>query len=157
MPRKGPIRDRPEVDPDPRYDSELVAKLINKIMDDGKRPIAERIVYEAMEIIEGKTGEDPSIIFENAIDNVRPKLEVRPRRVGGATFQVPMEVDKRRGLSLALRWIKEAASDRNEMNMEERLANELLDASNYKGAAFNKREETHKMAEANRAFAHYRW
>lgn len=157
MPRRGPIQDRPEVDPDPRYDSDLVSKMINKIMVDGKRSVAEGIVYDAFETISGKTGEDPMVIFNNAVDNVQPKLEVRPRRVGGATFQVPMQVDRDRGTSLALRWITEAARRRSERGMEDRLANELLDASNYKGEAFNKRESVHKMAEANRAFAHYRW
>jgi small subunit ribosomal protein S7 len=132
-------------------------RLINKIMEDGKKGLAEKIVYDAFDIVGDKTGETPTMIFENAVDNVQPKLEVRPRRVGGATFQVPMEVDETRGISLALRWIVEAAENRNERNAEDRLANELLDASNYSGAAFERREEVHKMAEANRAFAHYRW
>lgn len=148
---------RPDLKPDPVYESKLITRLINKIMQDGKKSLAEGIVYDALEIIGEKTGEEPMIIFENAVDNVQPKLEVRPRRVGGATFQVPMEVDDERGISLALRWINEAAADRDERRIEDRLANELLDASNYGGAAFNKREEVHKMAEANRAFAHYRW
>lgn len=156
MPRQR-RRARPELEPDPVYDSKLITRLINKVMRDGKKTLAEGIVYEAMDIIGEKTGEEPMIIFENAIDNVTPKLEVRPRRVGGATFQVPMEVDDERGIALALRWIKEAADNRNERRIEDRLANELLDASNYGGAAFNKREEVHKQAEANRAFAHYRW
>lgn len=156
MPRQR-RRARPELEPDPVYDSKLITRLINKVMRDGKKSLAEGIVYDALDIVGEKTGEDPMIIFENAIDNVQPKLEVRPRRVGGATFQVPMEVDQERGISLALRWIKEAADNRNERRIEDRLANELLDASNYGGAAFNKREEVHKMAEANRAFAHYRW
>jgi small subunit ribosomal protein S7 len=148
---------RPELNSDPVYDSKLVMRFINKVMEDGKKTIAEQAVYDAMDIIEGKTDEDPMVIFENAVDNVQPKLEVRPRRVGGATFQVPMEVDRERGISLALRWINEAADNRNERSIEDRLANELLDASNYSGAAFERREEVHKMAEANRAFAHYRW
>ncbi len=157
MPRRATVLDRHEPEPDPVYDSKLVSRIINHIMVDGKKTLAERIVYNALEQIEQRTGEDPMIILDNAVGNVRPKLEVRPRRVGGATFQVPMEVDERRSLSLALRWIKEAALDRNEYEMEDRLANELLDASNHGGAAFNKRETVHKMAEANRAFAHYRW
>jgi small subunit ribosomal protein S7 len=148
---------RPELNTDPVYDSKLVMRLINKIMEDGKKGLAEKIVYDAFDIVGDKTGETPTMIFENAVDNVQPKLEVRPRRVGGATFQVPMEVDETRGISLALRWIVEAAENRNERNAEDRLANELLDASNYSGAAFERREEVHKMAEANRAFAHYRW
>ena len=157
MPRRGINQKRPDVQPDPVWDSELVSRFINKIMEDGKRSTAESLVYDALEIIQEKTGEDPMIVFENAVENVQPRLEVRPRRVGGATFQVPMEVDQKRGLALALRWIKEAAENRNEYGMENRIANELLDASNYKGSAFNKREEIQKMAEANRAFAHYRW
>jgi len=157
MPRRGSVQTRPEVPADPRYDSQLVSKMINKLIIDGKRSVAERIVYGAFDVIEGKTGEDPMVIFDNAVDNVQPRLEVRPRRVGGATFQVPMQVDRERGLSLALRWLTEAARRRSERSMEDRLANELLDASNYKGEAFNKRESVHKMAEANRAFAHYRW
>ncbi|MFB6226842.1 MAG: 30S ribosomal protein S7 [bacterium] len=156
MPRQR-RRARPELEPDPVYESKLITRLINKVMRDGKKSLAEGIVYDALDTIGEKTGEDPMIIFENAIDNVQPKLEVRPRRVGGATFQVPMEVDEERGISLALRWIKEAADNRSERRIEDRLANELLDASNYGGEAFNKREEVHKMAEANRAFAHYRW
>lgn len=148
---------RPELNTDPVYDSKLVMRLINKIMEDGKKGLAEKIVYDAFDIVGEKTGETPTMIFENAVDNVQPKLEVRPRRVGGATFQVPMEVDETRGISLALRWIVEAAENRNERNAKDRLANELLDASNYSGAAFERREEVHKMAEANRAFAHYRW
>lgn len=157
MPRRDTKLDRHEPEADPIYDSELVSRLINRMMVDGKKSLAERIVYGALEQIQERTGEDPMIILDNAVGNVRPKLEVRPRRVGGATFQVPMEVDEKRSLSLALRWIKEAVQDRNEYAVEDRLANELLDASNHGGAAFNKRETVHKMAEANRAFAHYRW
>ncbi|MFB6355233.1 MAG: 30S ribosomal protein S7 [bacterium] len=157
MPRRQTNVERHEIEPDPVHGSRLIARLINKVMRDGKRSLAENIVYSALDIVQDRTGEDPMMVFNNAIDNVRPKLEVRPRRVGGATFQVPMEVDKRRSLSLAIRWIRDAARDRSEFNMEDRLANELMDASNYTGAAFNKRENVHKMAEANRAFAHYRW
>lgn len=157
MPRRDTKLERHEPDPDPIYESKLVSRLINRMMVDGKKTLAENIVYSALDQIQERTGEDPMIILDNAVGNVRPKLEVRPRRVGGATFQVPMEVDEGRSLSLALRWIKEAVQDRNEYNVEDRLANELLDASNHGGAAFNKRETVHKMAEANRAFAHYRW
>ncbi len=157
MPPQQRLRARPELNPDPVYESKLVMRFINQVLEDGKKTIAEQAVYDALDIIEGKTNQDPLDIFENAVNNVQPKLEVRPRRVGGATFQVPMEVDRERGISLALRWINEAADNRNERSLEDRLANELLDASNYSGEAFNRREEVHKMAEANRAFAHYRW
>lgn len=157
MPRRSQVLEKREIEPDPVHDSKRLSRFINKIMRDGKKILAERLVYDALEIIEGKTNEDPLMIFENAVDNVRPRLEVRPRRVGGATFQVPMEVDKKRSISLSLRWIKEAAESRREKGMEKRIANEILDASNYSGAAFEKKESVHKMAEANRAFAHYRW
>lgn len=157
MPRRQTQVEERETEPDPVYESKMISRLISSIMSRGKKQLAEQIVYDALEEIEGRTGEDPLEIFNNAVDNCRPKLEVRPRRVGGATFQVPMEVDKPRSISLALRWIKEAAEDRNEYNMEDRLANEILDASNYSGGAFEKRESVHQMAEANRAFAHYRW
>jgi len=157
MPRRSTQVEERTVERDPVYESKLVTRLINSIMSRGKKSLAERIVYDAFDIIEDRTGEDPLEIFDRAVDNCRPKLEVRPRRVGGATFQVPMEVDKPRSISLALRWIREAAEDRSEYNVEDRLANELLDASNYSGGAFNKRESVHQMAEANRAFAHYRW
>ncbi len=157
MPRRQTSFNRIPVEPDPVYDSKMVTRFINKIMEDGKKAVAERIVYEAFDIIGEKTDEDPLMIFENAIDNVRPRLEVRPRRVGGATFQVPMEVDRDRSLALSIRWLQEAAKNRRERSMESRVANEILDASNYSGAAFEKRENVHKMAEANRAFAHYRW
>lgn len=148
---------RPELDPDPVYNSKLVMRMINKVMEDGKKALAEKVVYDALDIVGEKTGEDPLVVFENAVENVQPRLEVRPRRVGGATFQVPMEVDRERGISLALRWIEDATEQRDERRIEDRLANEFLDASNYSGRAFNRREEVHKMAEANRAFAHYRW
>ncbi len=157
MPRRRSGLSKKKVEADPVYKSKLVTRFINKIMLDGKKSLAERLVYDALEIIQSKTDEDPLMIFENAIDNVRPRLEVRPRRVGGATFQVPMEVDRRRSLALSIRWLKESARARNEKRMEEKIANEILDASNYRGAAYTKRENVHKMAEANRAFAHYRW
>lgn len=156
MPRRGPVTPR-EIPPDPVYNSVLVQKLINKVMLDGKKSIAEKIVYGAMEIIREKTKQDPLAVLEKAIQNVTPLLEVRPRRVGGATYQVPIEVPPRRGLSLALRWIVRAARERKGMPMKERLALEILDALNNTGGAIKKRDEMHRMAEANKAFAHYRW
>ncbi len=156
MPRRGYIPKR-EVLPDPLYHSKLVSKLINVIMQDGKKSISEKIVYGAFEIIKEKTGQDPLKIFKQAVENIKPVLEVRPRRVGGATYQVPMEVRPNRRLSLALRWLKIYSRQRKEKTMKERLAAEILDAYNNIGACIKKREETHKMAEANRAFAHYRW
>ncbi len=144
--------------PDPVYNSEVVTKFINKVMWDGKKTLAERIVYGAIEKLnekeEGKKGID---IFFQAIENVKPLLEVRSRRVGGATYQVPMEVRPERQQTLSIRWIVDAARNRNERTMVERLANELWDAANERGAAFKKREDTHRMAEANKAFAHFRW
>lgn len=156
MPRRGPVTPR-EIPPDPVYNSILVQKLINKVMLDGKKSIAEKIVYGAMEIIREKTKQDPLVVLEKAVQNVTPLLEVRPRRVGGATYQVPIEVPPRRGLSLALRWIVRAARERKGMPMKERLALEILDALNNTGGAIKKRDEMHRMAEANKAFAHYRW
>jgi len=153
--RRAPKR---PVMPDPIYNSEVVTKFINKVMWDGKKTLAEKIVYGAIERLnnkeEGKKGID---IFYQAIENVKPLLEVRSRRVGGATYQVPMEVRPERQQTLSIRWIVEAARNRNERTMVERLANELWDAANERGAAFKKREDTHRMAEANKAFAHYRW
>ncbi len=157
MPRRSQVLETKEIEPDPVYESKRLSQFINKIMQDGKKALAEKLVYKAFDVVEGKTDEDPLMIFDNAVKNVRPRLEVRPRRVGGATFQVPMEVDKKRSISLALRWLKEAAESRREKGMENRIANEILDASNYRGTAYEKRESVHKMAEANRAFAHYRW
>ena len=156
MPRRGRVPRRP-IDPDPVYGSERVARLINKVMWDGKKSLAQRIVYKAFERVAEKTGKDPLEVFEQAVRNVMPTLEVRPRRVGGATYQVPLEVRPERRLSLALRWIVEHARERHERTMIERLANELIDASNNTGGAVRKKEEVHRMAEANRAFAHYRW
>lgn len=156
MPRRGPVTPR-EIPPDPVYNSVLVQKLINKVMLDGKKSIAEKIVYGAMEIIREKTKQDPLVVLEKAVQNVTPLLEVRPRRVGGATYQVPIEVPPRRGLSLALRWIVRAARERKGMPMKERLALEILDALNNTGGAIKKKDEMHRMAEANKAFAHYRW
>lgn len=156
MPRKGPVARR-ETLADPVYYSKLVAKFINNLMYDGKKGIAQKIFYEAFEIIRQKTGKDPEQVFETAIRNVSPVLEVKPRRVGGATYQVPVEVSNHRKSILAIRWIITFARKRGEKTMSQRLAAEILDASNGVGAAIRKKEDTHKMAEANKAFAHYRW
>jgi len=156
MPRKGYIAKR-EVLADPIYDSIIVTKLINNIMLDGKKGIAQKIVYDAFEIIKEKTGRDPLEVFGEAMDNIMPVLEVKARRVGGATYQVPMEVRPERRQTLGLRWLTRYSRERNERTMKERLANELLDALNGTGSSVKKREDTHKMAEANKAFAHYRW
>jgi len=143
--------------PDPVYGSKVVTKFINAIMLDGKKSIAQKIMYGALERIESKTGEKGIEVFNKAMDNVRPVMEVKSRRVGGATYQVPVEVRPVRQQSLAIRWLVDAARKRNERTMVERLANELMDAAAEKGAAFKKKEDTYKMAEANKAFAHYRW
>ena len=156
MPRKGPADKRPVVI-DPVYNSPLVTQLVNKVLLDGKRSTAERIVYGALEGVREKTGNDPVITLRRAVDNVRPTLEVRSRRVGGATYQVPVEVRAGRSNTLALRWMITYSRARREKTMTERLMNEILDASNGLGASVKKREDTHKMAEANKAFAHYRW
>ena len=156
MPRKGPAPKRPLV-VDPVYQSPLVTQLVNKILLDGKKSIAESIVYDALEGCREKTGTDPVGTLEKALGNIRPDLEVRSRRVGGATYQVPVEVRAGRANTLALRWLVSFTRQRRENTMEERLANEILDAANGLGASVKRREDTHKMAEANRAFAHYRW
>jgi small subunit ribosomal protein S7 len=156
MPRKGPAPKRPVII-DPVYGSPLVTSLINKVLLNGNRSTAERIVYGAMEGLREKTGNDPVITLKRALENVKPTLEVRSRRVGGATYQVPVEVRPGRSSTLALRWIVGYSRARREKTMTERLLNELLDASNGLGAAVKKREDTHKMAESNKAFAHYRW
>ena len=143
--------------PDPKYKDVLVAKFINRMMVDGKKSLAERIFYKSLELIEEKLNENPLQVFKKAVENVRPHLEVRSRRVGGATYQVPIEVPEDRSYSLAIRWLVISARDRKEYTMVERLANELIDAYNERGGAIKKREDTHRMAEANRAFAHYRW
>ena len=156
MPRKGPAPKRPLV-VDPVYGSPLVTQLVNKILLDGKKSIAETIVYGALEGCRAKTGTDPVVTLKRALDNIKPAVEVKSRRVGGATYQVPIEVKGTRGTTLALRWLVGYASDRREKTMHERLMNEILDASNGLGAAVKKREDTHKMAESNKAFAHYRW
>ncbi len=149
--------ERRQIPPDPIYNDVLVAKLINRIMWDGKKSVAQKIVYGAFEIIREKMGKDPLEVFHKALDNVRPVLEVRPRRVGGATYQVPIEVQEPRKTSLAIRWIVNAARAKSGKPMKVRLAEELMNAYNNTGAAVKKREDVHRMAEANRAFAHYRW
>jgi small subunit ribosomal protein S7 len=156
MPRKGPAPKKP-LHADPVYSSPLVTQLVNKVLVDGKRSLAERIVYAAMEGCREKTGTDPVVTLKRALDNVKPTLEVRSRRVGGATYQVPIEVRAGRSTTLALRWLVHFSRQRREKTMVDRLTNELLDASNGLGASVKKREDTHKMAESNKAFAHYRW
>jgi small subunit ribosomal protein S7 len=146
-----------EIIPDPKFGDVIVTKFMNSIMYDGKKSVAESIVYGALEIIEAKTKQDPLQVFKQALENVAPAIEVRSRRVGGATYQVPVEVRLERRQALAIRWIIIAARDRNDKTMIDRLSSELLDASNNRGNAVKKREDTHRMAEANRAFAHYRW
>ncbi len=156
MPRKREVPKR-HINPDPKFHDTLVAKFINVLMKDGKRSVSERIVYGAMEVIGEKTGDDPVKVFKRAVDNVKPQLEVKSRRVGGSNYQVPIEVRPERRTALALRWIVSYARARGEKAMVDRLANELLDASSNRGTAVKKKEDTHRMAEANKAFAHYRW
>jgi small subunit ribosomal protein S7 len=156
MPRKGPVTRR-DVLPDPIYKSKLVTRLINKIMIDGKRGVAQTILYNAFDLIKERTNQDPMEVFEQALKNIMPVLEVRARRVGGANYQVPVEVRPERRSTLGLRWLTNYARLRGEKTMEERLANEIMDAANNTGASVKKREDMHKMAEANKAFAHYRW
>jgi small subunit ribosomal protein S7 len=156
MPRKGPAQRR-ELSADPIYRSLVVTQLINKVMLHGKKSIAEKIVYDAMDLIEKKTGTEPLSTVKRAIENVKPPLEVRSRRVGGATYQVPVEVKPRRASTLAIRWIVDYSRDRREKTMSECLANELMDAANGLGASMKKRDDMQKMAESNKAFAHYRW
>ena len=156
MPRKGHIQKR-DVLADPLYNNKVVTKLINNIMLDGKRGVAQKIVYGAFEIVNEKTGKDPIEAFEEAMENIMPQLEVKARRVGGATYQVPMEVRPERRQTLGLRWLTNYARNRSERTMKERLAGEIMDAVNGVGGACKKRDDTHKMAEANRAFAHYRY
>ena len=156
MPRRGFTAKR-DVLPDPLYNSKLVTKLINNIMLDGKKGVAQKIVYEAFEIIREKTGEDPLSVFEKAMENIMPVLEVKARRVGGATYQVPIEVRADRRQTLGLRWLTTYSRNRSERTMKERLAAEILDALNGNGGAAKKCDDTHKMAEANKAFAHFRW
>ena len=156
MPRKGYIAKR-DVLVDPIYNSKLVTRLINKLMLDGKKNVAQDILYNAFDIVEAKTGRQPMEVFEQALSNIMPLLELKVRRVGGANYQVPVEVSAERRLTLGLRWIVNYARLRNEKTMEQRLAAEIMDAANGSGASVKKREDTHKMAEANKAFAHYRW
>ena len=156
MPRKGHIAKR-DVLPDPVYNSKVVTKLINNVMEDGKKGVAQKICYDAFQIINEKTGRDAMEVFEEAMNNIMPLLEVKARRIGGANYQVPIEVRPERRLTLGLRWLLAASRKRGEKYMRERLAGELMDAANNTGAAVKKREDTHKMAEANKAFAHYRY
>ena len=156
MPRRGKIAKR-DVLEDPIYGSKLVTRLINNVMVDGKKGVAQKIVYGAFEIVAEKTGKEPLEVFEQAMENVMPQLEVKARRVGGATYQVPIEVRPERRQTLGLRWITTYSRNRSERTMRERLAGEIMDAVNSTGGAYKKREDTHKMAEANQAFAHYRW
>ena len=156
MPRRGRISKR-DVLPDPMYGSKLVTKLVNNVMYDGKKGVAQTIVYDAFAIIEEKVGQNPLEVFEEALNNLKPALEVKARRVGGSTYQVPMEVRPERQQTLALRWLVGYSRSRSERTMAERLALEIIDAKNSMGGAFKKREETHRMAEANKAFAHYRY
>ena len=156
MPRRGNVAKR-DVLPDPLYNSKLVTRLINNVMYDGKKGVAQKIVYEAFDIIREKSGEEPLEVFEAAMENVMPLLEVKARRVGGSTYQVPMDVRPERRQTLGLRWITLYARQRSEKTMKERLAAEIMDAKNEQGSAFKKREDTHRMAEANKAFSHFRW
>jgi len=156
MPRRREVPKR-EVLPDPVYGSQLVTKFVNVVMRQGKKSVAERILYDALETIRERTSDDPLKVFKRAIENVKPAVEVKSRRVGGSTYQVPVEVRPERRTALSMRWIIGIARNRGEKSMREKLAAELLDASNNRGAAVKKREDTHKMAEANKAFAHYRW
>jgi len=156
VPRRGNVTKR-EVLPDPIYGSIMVTRLINSVMLDGKKGVAQKVVYSAFDIIKEKTGKDPLEVYTEGLNNIMPTLEVKARRVGGATYQVPIEVREDRRTTLGLRWLTSYSRARNEKTMRERLANEIIDASNSAGSSVKKREDTHKMAEANRAFAHYRW
>ena len=156
MPRRGNVPKR-EILPDPLYNSVLVTKLVNSIMLDGKKGVAQKVVYGAFDIIKEKTGQEPLEVFNTAIENIMPSLEVKARRVGGATYQVPIEVRPERRQTLGLRWLTTYSRTRGEKTMKERLAGEIMDAANNTGSAVKKREDTHKMAESNKAFAHYRW
>ncbi|MCA9507496.1 MAG: 30S ribosomal protein S7 [Myxococcales bacterium] len=156
MPRRREVEKR-NIDPDPKFNDRLVTKLINVVMKDGKKSVAEHIVYGAFQIIEDKNKEEPLKVFKKAMENVKPAVEVKSRRVGGASYQVPIEVPANRRVALGLRWLRDSARNRNERTMEEKLAGEMFDASQSRGLACKKREDTHKMAEANKAFAHYRW
>ena len=154
--RRGPsVKRKPE--PDPIYNSVLVSQIINQVLLDGKKDIASNIVYSALNLVEKQTGSDPLSTLKDAFENVRPQIETKSRRVGGTNYQVPMEVPQRRSTTLAIRWMVDASRKRNERTMVERLANELFEAANERGSSFKKKEDMHKMAEANKAFAHYRW
>ena len=156
MPRRREVPKRP-IQPDPKFNDRMVGRFTNVIMRDGKKSLAERIVYGSFNVIESKTRNDPLAMFRRALDNIRPRVEVKSRRVGGATYQVPIEVRPERANSLAMRWLVDSAKNRSEKNMGLRLAGELMDAAENRGTAMKKREDTHKMAEANKAFSHYRW
>ena len=156
MPRRREVPKR-EILPDPLYSSQLITKFVNVVMKDGKKTVAEQLLYDALEIIRERTEDDPVKVFKKAIDNVKPAVEVKSRRVGGSTYQVPVEVRPSRRLALSMRWLILNAKKRGEKTMDMRLANELMDAAQNRGAAIKKREDTHRMAEANKAFAHYRW
>jgi small subunit ribosomal protein S7 len=156
MSRRGPAPKR-TIDPDPVYRSTLVSQVVNKVLQDGKKETAREIVYGALEIVERRTSQDPLTVLKRAIDNLKPQVEVRSRRVGGSSYQVPVEVSPRRSQTLAVRWLVDFARRRREQSMAERLANEILDANNRTGSAMKRRDDIHKMAESNRAFAHYRW
>jgi small subunit ribosomal protein S7 len=156
MPRRREVPKR-DILPDPKYGSKLVSKFVNSLMSDGKKSTAEHILYDALDILKEKTSDEPLKAFKTAIDNVKPTIEVKPRRVGGATYQVPVEVRPSRRMALAFRWILQYARARGEKTMSQRLAGEFLDAINNTGSSIKKRDDTHKMAEANKAFAHYRW
>jgi len=156
MPRRREVPKR-RINPDPKFGDRLVSKLVNVVMEDGKKAVAERIVYGAFDIVQKRANEDPIKVFKTALDAVKPTVEVKSRRVGGANFQVPVEVRTERRVALGLRWLRDYARGRGERTMREKLAQEILDAAQGRGAAVKKREDTHRMAEANRAFAHYRW
>jgi len=156
MPRRREVPKR-EILPDPLYNSQLVSKFVNVVLKEGKKTVAERILYDALDVIREKTEDDPVKVFKKAIDNVKPTVEVKSRRVGGSTYQVPVEVRPARRLALSMRWIISSASNRSEKTMNLRLANELMEAAQNRGTAIKKKEDTHRMAEANKAFAHYRW
>lgn len=156
MPRRREVPER-KITPDPKYNSKLVSRFINCVMKDGKKSLSEKILYHSLDIIEEKSGEPPLTVFEKAVENVKPMIEVKSRRVGGSTYQVPTEIRPTRRTALAIRWIIDFASKRSEKSMARKLAGEFLDAANKRGSSIKKREDTHKMAEANKAFAHYRW
>ena len=156
MPRRRLV-EKKDILPDPKYNSKLVSKFISAIMKDGKKATAEKVFYGAFDVIKKKTGSDPMKVFKTSMENIKPRVEVKPRRVGGATYQVPVEIKPQRRTALAIRWIIKYSRERSEKTMQEKLAGELLDAFNNTGSSIKKKEDTHKMAEANKAFAHYRW